>query len=165
VYNENYYQSLGNYRRNAVAIAKSNLDRQVEQRLGEEGVRYTRARKRVVVALVDADGPRSASELSAKIGSTLPLSSLYRTLSVLESAGVLAPHFSSPGLTRYELAEWLSGHHHHLVCIDCGQVEDIVASEPLEGRLQEIVSDVAGASSFMETNHALEIEGRCQRCA
>lgn len=146
-------------------MVKSSLDRQVEQRLGDSGVRYTRTRRAVVVALVDADGPRSAAELAQEVGPSIPLSSLYRTLSVLESAGILAPHFSSPGITRYELAEWLTGHHHHLVCINCGQIEDIEASELIERRLQQIVTDVAGASSFNETNHALEIEGRCRRCA
>lgn len=116
-------------------------------------------------ALSTVDGPRSAAELSRVIGDQVPLSSLYRTLTVLEDAGVLAPHYSSPGLTRYELAEWLTGHHHHLVCLDCGQVDDIEAPDPLEARLNELVGDVAATASFTESNHALEIEGTCARCA
>ena len=119
----------------------------------------------MIDALASADGPRSAAELSEIVGKSVPLSSLYRTLAVLEEAGVLAPHFSSPGLTRYELAEWLSGHHHHLVCIACGQVQDLPANDAIEDRLQEIVSDVAEKASFREMNHALEIEGHCARCA
>lgn len=141
------------------------LDRQIERRLAEADVRYTKGRRVVIGALADADGPRSAAELSQVIGQSIPLSSLYRSLAVLEEAGVLAPHFSSPGLTRYELAEWLSGHHHHLVCIDCGHVQDLPAPDPVEDRLQEIVADVAREASFTELNHALEIEGRCARCA
>lgn len=140
------------------------IDREIERRLAEADVRYTKGRRVVIHALAQADGPRSAAELSEEIGGSLPLSSLYRSLAVLEGAGVLAPHYSSPGLTRYELAEWLSGHHHHLVCIECGQVQDLPANEAIEDRLQEIVADVAGAASFVETNHALEIEGRCARC-
>ena len=141
------------------------LDRQVERRLADADVRYTKGRRVVIGALAEADGPRSAAELSQIIGESVPLSSLYRSLAVLEEAGVLAPHYSSPGLTRYELAEWLSGHHHHLVCIACGRVQDLEADETIEQRLQEIVADVARAASFTELNHALEIEGHCVQCA
>lgn len=146
-------------------MSTTSIDRQIERRLAEAEVRYTKGRRAVINALAEANGPRSAAELSRVIGESVPVSSLYRSLAVLEEAGVLAPHFSSPGLTRYELAEWLSGHHHHLVCIDCGQVQDLPASPPVEQRLQQIVSDVARDASFIETNHALEIEGHCARCA
>ena len=141
------------------------LDRQVERRLADVDVRYTKGRRVVISALAEADGPRSAAELSQVLGESVPVSSLYRSLAVLEEAGVLAPHYSSPGLTRYELAEWLSGHHHHLVCIECGQVQDLPASPAVEDRLQAIVADVARDASFSETNHALDIEGRCAQCA
>ena len=141
------------------------LDRQVESRLAETDVRYTKGRRVVIDALAQADGPRSAAELSEVIGDSVPLSSLYRSLAVLEEAGVLAAHFSSPGLTRYELAEWLGGHHHHLVCITCGSVQDLAANGSIERRLQGIVTEIARDASFSEVNHALEIEGRCARCA
>ena len=141
------------------------VDREIERRRAEVDVRYTRGRRVVIGALADADGPRSAAELSQVIGEAVPLSSLYRSLAVLEEAGVLAPHFSSPGLTRYELAEWLSGHHHHLVCVCCGIVQDIDVADDVEQRLQEIVAGIAGGASFSELNHALEIEGHCARCA
>lgn len=146
-------------------MTATTLDRQIERRLAEVQVRYTRGRRLVIDALAEADGPRSAAELNQVIGESVPLSSLYRSLAVLEEAGVLAPHFSSPRLTRYELAEWLSGHHHHLVCLDCGQVQDLPLSDTVEERLEAIVADVARDASFTETNHALEIEGRCVRCA
>jgi Fe2+ or Zn2+ uptake regulation protein len=141
------------------------VDRQVERRLAEADVRYTKGRRVVIRALAEADGPRSAAELSRVIGESVPLSSLYRSLAVLEEAGVLAPHFSSPGLTRYELAEWLRGHHHHLVCVCCGIVQDIEVADNVEQRLQEIVAGIAAGASFNEVNHALEIEGHCVRCA
>jgi len=146
-------------------VSLNSVDRQVERRLAESQVRFTKARRAVIQALAQADGPRSAAELSQMIGDAVPVSSLYRSLAVLEEAGVLAPHYSSPGLTRYELAEWLSGHHHHLICIDCGQVEDLPADETTEHHLRTLVSAVARSASFTETNHALEIEGQCSECA
>lgn len=146
-------------------MTTSTLERQVEARLGEHDVRYTKGRRAVVRALATADGPRSAAELSEEIGSTVPLSSLYRSLSVLEEAGVVTPHYSVGGFARYELAEWLMGHHHHLVCLDCGQVEDVEIPDDLEDEIQSIVHSIGSSVSFTEVNHALEIEGRCARCA
>ena len=84
---------------------------------------------------------------------------------VLEEAGVLIPHFAQKGLTRYELAEWLRGHHHHLVCLDCGTVEDFTLPEALEAKMDRMVRDIGTLTRFEATNHSLEIEGRCTRCA
>jgi Fur family ferric uptake transcriptional regulator len=143
----------------------SNLDRRVATRLAERDVRYTAGRRAVVTALSEVDGPRSAAELREIIGEAVPMSSLYRSLAVLEDAGVVSPHYSVKNLARYELAEWLAGHHHHLVCISCGTIDDIVIPSTLERRVEEIVSEIGGLSSFSATNHALEVEGRCARCA
>ncbi len=143
----------------------TSLDRKVEARLADHEVRYTNGRRRVVQALALADGPKSAAELSGVIGPKVPLSSLYRTLAVLEEARVIAPHYSVKGLARYELAEWLAGHHHHLVCVDCGAVEDITIPERLEGRVEAVVSEIGTIASFRATNHALEVEGLCVNCA
>ena len=143
----------------------SSLHRQVENRLRERGVRYTKGRRVVVTTLVAEDGPRSAAELSARLTPGIPLSSLYRTLAVLEEVGVVVPHFATKGIARYELAEWLTGHHHHLGCIECGVVEDIEIPDPYEYQIESLVEKIAAMASFDPTNHALEIEGRCARCA
>lgn len=143
----------------------TNLDRRVATRLSEKGVRYTTGRQAVVKALSEVDGPRSATELADAIGNTVPLSSMYRTLSVLEDAGIVSPHYSVKNLARYELAEWLAGHHHHLVCIDCGTIDDIVIPRNLEDKVEDIVTEIGDISSFAPNNHALEVEGRCARCA
>lgn len=141
------------------------LERQIEQRLFEKEVRYTTGRRAVVDALVAADGPKSAAELSQELGPAVPLSSIYRTLSVLEEAGVVSHHLGAKALTRFELAEWLTGHHHHLVCVRCGAVSDIDLPATREEDVRSLVSEIAEMASFQATDHALEIEGRCARCA
>lgn len=146
-------------------MTKSTLDRQVELRLLEHDVRFTRGRQAVVAALASARGPLSATELDEALGGAVPLSSLYRTLSVLQDAGVVAHHLGAKGLTRYELAEWLAGHHHHLVCVDCGSVADVEIPERQEDRVRSLVRAIAAAASFEPTDHALEIEGHCAKCA
>ena len=73
-------------------MSRGNLDREVEGRLSNLDVRYTRTRQAVVSTLAGAEGPLSAAELHAAANGVLPLSSVYRSLAVLEEAGVLAPH-------------------------------------------------------------------------
>lgn len=141
------------------------VHREVEKRLRDQDVRYTRARRAVVSALASSDGPRSAAELHAEIGPAVPLSSLYRSLTTLEDAGIVVPHLGARSLTRYELAEWLAGHHHHLVCIDCGAVEDVEIHRRQEAQVLQLVKGISEAASFVAVKHALEIEGRCARCA
>ncbi len=146
-------------------MATSALHRQVDQRLKDGETRYTKGRRAVVTALADSDGPRSAAELSGELGESVPVSSLYRTLSILEEAGIVVPHLATKGLARYELSEWLTGHHHHLVCIECGRVEDIDVPPEYEAQVHRLVDEIASQAEFTATNHALEIEGMCARCA
>ena len=140
------------------------LDRDVEKRLEDRDVRYTRGRRKVVAALHEADGPMSAAELHDKVSDDVPLSSLYRTLAVLEETEVVMPHFGTRGITRYELAEWLTGHHHHLVCVGCGAVDDIDVPPRYEEAVTVLVDKIAGVASFAPSAHVLEIEGRCSKC-
>lgn len=146
-------------------MTKSNSDRQIELRLRENDVRFTTGRRAVVHALATASGPMSAAELSHELAPDVPLSSIYRTLTVLEEAGVVTHHLGAKGLTRFELAEWLTGHHHHLVCIDCGSVSDVDITPAKEESVRSLVSEIAAVAAFEATDHALEIEGRCARCA
>lgn len=140
-------------------------DTLIEDRLGNHEIRYTHGRRRVVAALVASDGPRSAAELHSHMGGEVPLSSLYRSLVVLDEADVVSRHFGSDGVTRYELAEWLKGHHHHLVCVECGAVEDIVLTRGQESRVREAIEEIATTASFRPYDHTLEIQGVCARCS
>lgn len=145
-------------------MPETNLEKQIANRLQESDIRLTTGRRTIVRSLGIADGPRSASDLYDSIGDTVPLSSIYRSLAVLEEAGVISPHYSTKGVTRYELAEWLMGHHHHLVCLECGQVEDIEIAAEIETQLETIVESIGREVSFAPRDHALEIEGLCSRC-
>ena len=145
-------------------MSNPTVDCEVEAALSRSGVRYTRGRRVVVAAIARCAGPRSVAELHSEIGGTVPMSSLYRTLVVLEDAGVVEPHFSAGGVARYELAERIAGHHHHLICVECGSVEDIKLPKQYERRIYKLVEQIGELAAFAPTNHALEIEGRCQKC-
>ena len=145
-------------------MTSTSLDREIKGHLGEHEIRYTRGRRSVVSALAGSDGPRSVAALRTQIGLSLPLSSLYRTLSILEETGVVVHHFGASGVTLYELAEWLQGHHHHLVCTNCGSVDDVSLSQSVESRIDALVDEMSAVASFSPSDHELEIHGLCSRC-
>lgn len=138
--------------------------RRIASRLAATGVRFTAARRRVAEALARANGPASANDLHAHLGTGVPLSSLYRSLAVLGDAGVLDRSHDADGVARYELAEWLSGHHHHLVCTACGSVSDVRADPEFESLLAPTVVRVATDAGYEVTGHRVDIEGVCPRC-
>jgi Fe2+ or Zn2+ uptake regulation protein len=140
------------------------LEQAVEQRLAAEGVRFTRGRRTTVLAIAGAGGPRTAAEIQAELEDTLPLSSLYRSLSVLADAGVLVAQHDSVGIMRFELAEWLSGHHHHFVCVSCGTAVDVTPNSDQERAIEKLIREMASANGFSVTGHRFEIEGRCKAC-
>ena len=142
----------------------TSTDQLIMQRLDEGGIRYSAGRRAVIRALSSAEGPRSAAELYEDLGQSVPLSSLYRSLAVLGESNVISQHHGIKGVTRYELAEWLTGHHHHLVCISCGTVDDITPPPALEADLQSVVASLTMEGGFSAKGHALEIEGICGDC-
>lgn len=144
------------------ATTSADVHEAVRRYLAERHIRYTSGRQSVITALVKVDGPESAAELHDRM--RVPLSSLYRNLTVLDEAGVLERHHDADGLARYELAEWLGGHHHHLICVDCGAVEDVELGAEAEAALHGIARRIAGRSGYGVTGHNLEIEGVCPSC-
>ena len=134
----------------------------VRRHLAEHEIRYTTGRRALVTALVQAGGPESAADLHDRIA--VPLSSVYRSLTVLDEAGVLVKHHDADGLARFELAEWISGHHHHVVCVRCGAVEDIEVPHDEERLIDDMAARLGRAAGYDVTGHNLEIEGRCEPC-
>ena len=86
--------------------------------------------------------------------SDIGLATVYRVLTQFEQAGILSrSHFES-GKAVYELNE--GTHHDHIVCTDCGRVEEF-SDEGIEER-QRAVADRMG---FEITDHSLTLHGRC----
>jgi Fur family transcriptional regulator, ferric uptake regulator len=137
---------------------------EVAGRLGHVGQRYTAGRRALVDLLHRAGRPLEIPEiLDAAAG--LPQSSTYRNLAVLERAGAVIRHPGAGGTARYELSEALVGHHHHLVCDNCGRMEDYEAPAEIEGGLQQAVQAIAARSGFKATGHSMELRGLCSRCS
>jgi len=143
----------------------ADIEQRIGDRLGESRVRFTNTRRVIVRTLARAGGPRTAAELHKALGDRVPLSSLYRTLTVLDEAGVLERSHDAQGVARYEPAEWLLGHHHHLVCVECGAVEDIQIAPQVEVEVGNLVERIAGDSGYSVRGHKIDIEGVCRSCS
>lgn len=132
-------------------------------RLGATGQRYT-AQRRELVGLLAAEGPLSIPQiLAARAG--LKQSSVYRNLADLEQAGVVHRIATDEEHGRYELAEDLIGHHHHLVCSRCGRMRDVEVPGDLEASLERALDRLARRAGFARVSHRLDLIGLCAGCA
>jgi Fe2+ or Zn2+ uptake regulation protein len=64
-----------------------------------------------------------------------------------------------------ELAEEIIGHHHHLVCTQCGTVADFTVPEAAERALRDALQRIAREGSFVPEDHRLDVLGRCRPCS
>src|SRR5690606_11116497 len=91
-------------------------------------------------------------------------SSIYCNLAILEQAGAIRRLTSTDDTGRFELAEALSEHHHHLVCSGCGGIEDITLPDEIEDALHEAVDAAQRDRDFAVAAHHLELVGTCEVC-
>ena len=110
-----------------------------------------------------AQNPVAVPDLARR--RSLPQSSLYRNLAVLEQAGAVHRVMTHEEFGRYELAEDLTQHHHHLVCRSCGQVEDVTVTPSLERQVQRSLVDVEDRTGFSAVSHRLDLIGTCRNCS
>jgi len=136
-----------------------------ERRLPAEGQRYTRNHRAVVDALKSADRPLSLPELLRSCHG-LAQSSAYRSLAVLEAAGVVHRIVSSSEFARFELAQELTErHHHHRICNGCGTIEDFELPADVEKSLDKALRRIARRGSFTVRSHQLDLIGLCTACS
>lgn len=126
--------------------------------------RYTASRRALVDVLAAAGRPVAITEVVER-SVTLPQSSVYRNLTVLEQAGAVRRVASADERARYELDEALTGHHHHLVCVQCGTVADYTPPTAVERSVGKAIEAVTAATGFQPHAHRLDVLGLCARCA
>jgi Fur family ferric uptake transcriptional regulator len=121
--------------------------------------RSTPQRRAVVDALAGMEGRFTVGDLhdrAKRLCPRLGLATTYRTLELLrESGGVrMLADESGPSYIRCH-----PGHHHHLVCVGCGGVEETdLCAVPA-------VDEIRRRHGFQAELHEVEIYGRCASCA
>jgi Fur family ferric uptake transcriptional regulator len=84
------------------------------------------------------------------------LATVYRVLTQFEQAGLLSRHFFESGRAVFELNQ--GGHHDHLVCLQCGHVEEFYDPE-----IERRQTAVAAEHGFRVRAHALNLYADCLR--
>ncbi len=110
------------------------------------------------------NGPLTIAEIR-EVRPDLAVSSVYRNLVVLEQASVVHRVVARGDFAYYELVEELTEHHHHVVCSNCGTVEDVPASASIEQSVRDVARQIARRTGFKTERHRLDLFGLCERCA
>ncbi|MGA2521523.1 MAG: Fur family transcriptional regulator, partial [Acidimicrobiales bacterium] len=137
---------------------------EVELRLRRLDQRYTRGRRSIIELLVSAGHPVSIGDIAERLPD-LPYSSAYRHLADLQSAGVVRRVAANDEFARFELAEDLTEHHHHLHCVACGKVIDVTPTASFERALTKAVAELSDEVGFRPQGHRLDALGICAQCS
>ena len=89
-------------------------------------------------------------------GSDIALATVYRVLMQFEQAGILSRNHFESGKAVFELNE--GKHHDHLVCLDCGRVEEFFDAE-----IEKRQKSIAQARGFELQDHALALYAACTK--
>jgi Fe2+ or Zn2+ uptake regulation protein len=133
--------------------------------LSSRQIRLTRPRRAILDVLSESARPLSAAEIHARlVDRSVNLVSVYRTLHLLLDLGFLRMADASRGTQRFELAELFAGHHHHLICRECGNIEDLEGCLLEQEALDALSRGVRRSRRFRVTDHDLRLLGVCGPC-
>ncbi len=128
--------------------------------LSEQGYRLTPQRMLVLSAIANSDHHISAEEIYAQVVAKYPyvnISTVYRTLDLLKRLDLVTETDLGGGRVRYHPVD--KGHHHHLVCQECGAIIDLD-----ESVLSSLQSQLLREHKFSADLRHLAIFGRCANC-
>lgn len=140
---------------------------QLKQLLKQKGLKVTTQRIAILTALADRPGEHfTAEEIYDCVKAGYPdlgLATVYRTIQLFSDLGLVDKLNLDDGYVRYEISRESTKvhghHHHHLICLECGQVsafqDDLL--EALEARIREQIG-------FEVVDHEVKLYGRCAAC-
>ncbi|HTP40707.1 MAG TPA: ferric iron uptake transcriptional regulator [Steroidobacteraceae bacterium] len=128
--------------------------------LRKAGLKVTLPRLKILEILESSQTRHlSAEEIYKRLldsSEDIGLATVYRVLTQFEGAGLVARHHFEDGMAVFELNE--GAHHDHIVCMDCGKVEEFVDTE-IENR-QDAIAQRLG---YEIEEHSLVLYGRCRK--
>lgn len=134
---------------------------EVMTKLKEKGYRITPQRRVIVEKIVQTAGLLTVAEIWKLVRAEyndIGLDTIYRNINVLAEIGVLTPITGiGNDSTRYELAD--ANHHHHVVCIKCGQAVCIDYC-PINHEFSEMLRQ----KGYELIRHNVELLGLCATC-
>lgn len=133
----------------------TSLTHQIEKLCEHKGLRMTEQRRVIARVLSNSNDHPDVEELhrrAAAIDSRISISTVYRTVRLLEEANIIERHDFKDGRARYEEAP--EDHHDHLIDMKSGEVIEFV-DEEIEA-LQERIAEKLG---YRLVDHRLELYG------
>lgn len=134
------------------------------------GYRITIGRQAILDILAAEESHLSAEDIYTRIRKACPgigLTTVYRTIDILNDMGLVHRLDFGDGRSRYELAEGpKKRHHHHLICTGCNKA--INYTDFIEEEIKLLKETEKGLSKkykFRITGHRIEFYGLCERCA
>lgn len=130
-----------------------------EAALRKAGARITRPRRIILSILSEAGDHPDAMEIfnrAVAIDPGISLSTVYRTMKLLEGMGAIHRHAFEGGPSRFEPAA--GDHHDHLIDLDTGDVIEFHSD-----RIEELQNEIARSLGYDIVHHRLELYGRKKR--
>ncbi len=127
------------------------------ERLEMRGHRVTASRRRVLDAILAQPSHFTVDDVlraTRKVGRA----TVFRTVKILTDLNLVCRVLLEDGTLHYRLS-MRGGHHHHLVCRDCGRVEDFTTCD-----VGALVRELSRATDYEIEGHWLEVYGRCHAC-
>ncbi len=128
--------------------------------LRNAGLKVTLPRLKIL-EILEGEGTRhkSAEDIYKSLLSSnedIGLATVYRVLTQFEAAGLVTRHHFENGMAVFELNR--GDHHDHIVCIDCGKVEEFV-----DAGIEERQKAIATQRGFEIHDHSMILYGHCRR--
>ena len=124
--------------------------------LEDKGNRLTEQRRRVAALLAKKDGIFSLNKICTELP-TVGRATVYRTIKLLLSAGVVCKTNLPSGAPRYSTDH--AYHHHHIICIKCGRMDEFRHAS-VERMLRLMAREVEGVL----IGHRMELYITCRAC-
>jgi len=127
--------------------------------LRQAGVRITRQRRIILRILAEMDDHPDAMAIfrrAVQLDDSISLSTVYRTMKLLEDHGAIQRHAFEGGPSRFEPAS--GDHHDHLIDIDTGNVIEFHSE-----RIEQLQNEIARSLGYEIVHHRLELYGRRKR--
>lgn len=128
--------------------------------LRKSGYKATPGRLSLLLLLAKADHPLAIHEITEGSKGGLNQATIYRALETLCGVGIVRRVDMQHAHAHYELAEGAK-HHHHLICKQCGRVEDVEHCDV--AAIEQAVLKKSKAFASIQT-HSLEFFGLCKKC-
>lgn len=127
--------------------------------LKKAGLRATTPRRALIAYLEQSKEPRGILQIAQALKRSVDMVTVYRTIETFVKAGIVREVNLRGTHPRYELND--EHDHHHIVCTDCGRIEDF--TDETHERVEKKV--LARSRSFKKiTGHSFDLYGICKTC-